>query len=227
MQWNWVRSLVLPRGRPCGGVAEAVPIGLGKHTPRQDLAPATSAEISNSVVPGNDPEIGRLLAQGRQAEEAADWPAAEKHWRRAIGRGANEISAFLGLSAALRHQDRLPEAEAFLRDALVRLPPDLDCLMGYAGMADQRQDWAAAEQRWEALGKHFLHMWCACLGRTKAMCELDRPDEAVALLSGAAIRYPREPAMLYLSAYDGFPVAYPPNVSLHCSIISGMPLEIS
>jgi predicted Zn-dependent protease len=137
--------------------------------------------------------VDLLLERARRAEQSEDFPLAEKYWRLAILRDHSLAAAHTGLAAMLRDQGRLAEAEAVLLNALTNRPPDQAFFEGYAELADMRRDWTAAEHRWQAMREQFPHIWYCYTGAANAMLELGRPDEAAALLSDAAVRFPWEP----------------------------------
>jgi tetratricopeptide (TPR) repeat protein len=186
---KWLAFLPAARRRSANPAQQAAP----PADPTQASTENKSAAVTQPA-PSPPQPIDLMLDRCRQAEQREHWPAAETLWRSALLLDETLAVAHTGLATALRRQGRLAEAEAVLLNALTQLPPEPDHFLAYAELADTRRDWAAAEQRWQAMRQHFPHVWYSYTGAAAAMRELGRPNEAVALLSDAAARFTWEPA---------------------------------
>ncbi len=144
--------------------------------------------------PGRPARLNLLVEKCRQAERREDWLAAETLWRSAIVLDDGLAAAHTGLATALRRQGRVTEAEAVLHNAVTQLPPDPEHLQVYAELAHMRQDWVAAEHRWQIMREHFPHIWYSYTGGAVALREQGRNAESVALLVDGTPRFPWEPA---------------------------------
>ncbi|HUB10661.1 MAG TPA: tetratricopeptide repeat protein [Acetobacteraceae bacterium] len=122
------------------------------------------------------------------ANRRKDWVEAIARWRQVRERFPNHCA--WGGAAALRENGDLDAAETLLQELVARHPNDFGALMEFAVVAEQDRDWAAAEQRWAALGSRFPHDATAYGRRAAALCKLGRHAEADALLENGITRLP-------------------------------------
>jgi tetratricopeptide (TPR) repeat protein/polyferredoxin len=139
----------------------------------------------------HNPNVERcLLALSARSLNLAD---VETYARRLLDRFPNEVAIRVQLGQCLLKQDRLSEAEPYLREAVARAGGQsheaagvlVEAHQALAGLALQRGDFAAAAEELRAVltldSKHAAAY--AQLGG--ALAELGRLDEAVASLSQA------------------------------------------
>jgi tetratricopeptide (TPR) repeat protein len=128
----------------------------------------------------------------RLAERKRDWTEAEQWWRAYLELDTARWWAHSGLANALREQDRAAESEAVLESQLKNFPDDFPLNAQHARGAERRQDWPTALVRWSALVERFPEQWDAYRGAALALRELDRAEEAEALLLKARAHFPRD-----------------------------------
>jgi tetratricopeptide (TPR) repeat protein len=141
-------------------------------------------------------DIGLLNDLGRLAERRRDWLEAERCWRAFLALNDNPWWAHTSLAAALREQERWTEAETVLLAAQERLPNESAVFVEYARLAEARDDWAAALARWEQVGVRFPDASAGYAGQARALCRLDRVDEAPVDLIEARGRFRKETGLL-------------------------------
>jgi tetratricopeptide (TPR) repeat protein len=94
---------------------------------------------------------------------------------------------------ALCAVNRLQEAEALAERAMLLFRDEVSIFIDHARLADNRENWELALQRWEVVRTRFDHM-SGYTGAAHAMIKVGRYDEADALLSNARTRFPTDPA---------------------------------
>jgi|GEM_PF-1618575 len=134
---------------------------------------------------------------GRVAEAREDWLEAETCWRQSIATDPNPWWAYTGLANALRRQERWEEAEAVLLAAQVRMPDEFILFADHARLASARRDWATARQRWEDVRQRFPNNVAGYSDGAATLREMDRPDEAHALLTAAIELFPGDGRLLH------------------------------
>jgi len=129
-----------------------------------------------------------LTGLARIAEARGDMEEAVKRWDVVRRRVKDSLEGYVGSARCLVDLDRLDEAEAALKRALLYDPKGHGMLVGLARISDRRKNWEQSIQRWGQLAELFQDA-PAFAGVAKAMLELGRADEAEAYLA--------EPSRLY------------------------------
>ncbi len=94
-------------------------------------------------------------------------------------------------AASLMIKDRLEEAEILTQKAITMFPEEVRGYIEHAYVATRRQDWQEALQRWQHVLNQFGHQ-SGYTCSAQAMIQLERYDEADAILSAALVRFPTE-----------------------------------
>ena len=128
----------------------------------------------------------------RLAEADHDWPAAEQAWRGFLTLDAGEWWVHTGLAHALRRQRRFDEADRVLASQFTRLAHEPAMFFEYAGIAEDRGDWAEAVRRYHP-GRAYPDRPHAALGLTYMLARLGRRPEGD---DSAAPGHRRPPARL-------------------------------
>jgi tetratricopeptide (TPR) repeat protein len=128
------------------------------------------------------------------ATEQQNWAEALKRWQRVRKLFPDNLQGYTGVATIQRQLGWLDEAEATLEQAIERFAPSPGPLVDYAGIAEARHDWAEAARRWEVVRQHFPDQQAGYEAGAIALCELDRHDEAQALLAEAAERFSADAA---------------------------------
>src|SRR5262249_28045415 len=120
-------------------------------------------------------------------------PSAARRWaemRRALP--ANPVAYAFG-AVALRELDRDDEAETLLADAGGRFPDDFGVANESAWLPTVRRDWPEALRRWKRVRSQFPDRPGGYTGVAMCLRELQRFEEAEAVLTEAIERFPDEP----------------------------------
>ncbi len=145
-------------------VAGAAELGPGAHLSEVRLARAPSGAVVMRIGDGyaeldgqlrlpmpdaGNPTADELFEAAEIAEDAGDWPAAERHYRRALDLDDGDQSAAFNLANALAAQDRGAEAQIYLRRALAIDPDFAEAWYNLAGFLDTAADRAGAKESLE------------------------------------------------------------------------------
>ncbi|HEY6431568.1 MAG TPA: glycosyltransferase 61 family protein [Acetobacteraceae bacterium] len=146
-------------------------------------------------------EAERLLGEAIERFPDTSWPAAEHavlanvqgHWEEALRRWdrvrqrfRQEPQGVAGAAWALRELGRLAEAEQLLKAGTEQFPEHPNIAIEHATVAHQRQDWAAAADRWERVRRILPQERRAYLLGAEALGNAGRHEAAEALLRQAA-----------------------------------------
>jgi hypothetical protein len=145
-------------------VAGAAELGPGAHLSEVRLARTSSGAVVMQIGNGyaeldgqlrlplpdaGNPTADELFEAAEIAEDAADWVAAERHYRRALDLDDGDQSAAFNLANTLAAQDRGAEAQIYLRRALAIDPDFAEAWYNLAGFLDAAADRAAAKESLE------------------------------------------------------------------------------
>jgi tetratricopeptide (TPR) repeat protein len=89
------------------------------------------------------------------ASERKDWVVASARWEAVREKSFDEVMGYLGGAVALRESGRFDEAEALLREALVRFTEHRQVLMDLAHLKLRRQDFAGAAEIWDTFRARY------------------------------------------------------------------------
>jgi len=129
------------------------------------------------------PDNRTLLADlAYLAQEQKNWPAALERWEGYRRRFPDDALGFLGVSIALRELDRCVAAEQILQTAVARYPDNSQLLASRAYVAQQRNDWEEALQRWNIFRDKFPDEPIGYSSTGVALFTLQRFKEADAVL---------------------------------------------
>jgi predicted Zn-dependent protease len=130
------------------------------------------------------------VVYAQMAQSRRDWPAALQRWDYVRDRFPGSPQSYLGVAQALHEMGRLDEAEPILLSARERFPEHAGVGIAWARLAETCRDWPAALQRWDDLRDRCPGSAHGYLGAAQALHEMNRPDEAEAILLSARGRFP-------------------------------------
>jgi tetratricopeptide (TPR) repeat protein len=106
----------------------------------------------------------------------------------------DQLASAISAASSLSHQGQLDEAEAVLLSATALFPNEFGPWHDLARLAERLGHWSDAERRWRRCLTLDDRQWWAHTSLGVALREQGRADEAVAVLVGAAARFPHEAA---------------------------------
>jgi tetratricopeptide (TPR) repeat protein len=130
------------------------------------------------------------------AQHQRDWPVALTRWEFVRTNFPAQTVGWLWSALALRHLERLEEAEAVAAAARERFPRDLGIIGESAHIAEARQDWAAAARCWSEVQSRQPQDVVVHRGLALALRELRQLDESDAALSSGLQRFPADRGLL-------------------------------
>lgn len=154
-------------------------------------------EEANSLIEAARPRfpaeghIARLWAIC--AQRCGDLPNAIQRWQQVRKEFPTDSGAFTGEARCLMSAGRLDEADALVREAVRRFPNQKGPASESAVLAVRRRDWPEALLRWQRVAERFPGSMEAFLGITRSLCELQRHDEAEALLKARRMDFGVQP----------------------------------
>jgi tetratricopeptide (TPR) repeat protein len=129
------------------------------------------------------------------ANARRDWPEALRRWEEVRAILPNSEAGYSGGAQALRALNREAEAEALLREAVVRLPREIRPRIELARLAEIRGDWTAAEQSWRDLTAAFPNAPDGPIGEATIQRRHGRLDDAEAVIEVAMARMPNQASL--------------------------------
>jgi tetratricopeptide (TPR) repeat protein len=126
------------------------------------------------------------------AQQRGDPTAAIARWQQIRKEFPTEVRAFNLSALFLVDIGRMDEADTLLSEAMLRFPDQESSASRWAEVAVRRRDWPQALQRWQNAAKNFPGSLQVLLGIEKSLCELQRFDEAEALLEARQDEFRRE-----------------------------------
>jgi tetratricopeptide (TPR) repeat protein len=130
------------------------------------------------------------------AYERTDWPEAADRWRRYRERYPRDPVGPSALSGALRNLHRFDEADAVLLAGLADHPDHAELLGNYALVAQERKDWDEALRRWTAYRDRFPEHAAGYAVLGAVLRELQRFDDADAILRRGLELHPENAEMI-------------------------------
>jgi tetratricopeptide (TPR) repeat protein len=97
---------------------------------------------------------------------------------------------------ALCELNRFDDADHALAIGVARFPENSEIFGNFARVAHRRSDWPVAVARWEAVRQRFFDDDVGYSSGGVALLEMQRFDEADALLSAAIVRFPQSAEIL-------------------------------
>ena len=116
------------------------------------------------------------------AQDRGDVEESVRRWQTVKSRFPLAPTGYSNLAALLKQHDRLAEAEEVLGDAVGRFEGDFTIAFEYADIADRRQDWESAAQRWRDVRGRFPNHGDAYRRAADALRKLGRTSEAEEVL---------------------------------------------
>ena len=159
---------------------------------RQDEAEALLSEAVGRFPDRPQP----LIAIARMAHQRQDWPEALRRWTAVRERFPDTREGHEGSAWALDAMERSGEAEPIWAEAIVRFPESFQPPKSHAFIAHGRRDWPEACVRWELMRARFPGDPAGYTFGAAALVQLQRQDEAAALLNEAVARFPDRPEPL-------------------------------
>ncbi len=117
------------------------------------------------------------------AQQRGDIPLALERWSQTRRKHPQRPRAYAQEAACLARLSRFAEAEAVVAQGVKAFPSDLYCALEHARLADVREDWETALQRWERLAALAreptqLPNQLALIGRAQTLQKMTRLDDA-------------------------------------------------
>lgn len=138
-----------------------------------------------------EPQV--TIEQGWLAQAQRDWAAAARHWDAAREMLPQEVAAYTAGARALRELGRTEEAALLLRAAIARFPNRAEPVTEYAWLAQLRQDWPTAIERWAAVRAAFPNHAEGYTQAARALIAQSRHEEAAQVLAEGIARLPDDP----------------------------------
>lgn len=135
-------------------------------------------------------EFAIMQEHARVAQFMEQWEEAGRRWADLVERFPDRPAGYLGKAAVLRQAKQYDDAEAVLRTAVERFPGDAVTLTEHAWLAQYRQDWPAASERWQRVRAVKPDEPLAWSFGATGLWEQRRFEEADALLQEAVQRFP-------------------------------------
>jgi tetratricopeptide (TPR) repeat protein len=150
------------------------------------------------AVQPTDPDLNTSMAAVAAARD--DWATVASCLRRVTETTPRNLSAWIGLTAALVRQERLDEAEAAATAGLAHHKDNEALLAEYAGIASKRQNWIQAALRWKQVYKTCPPRQHTYFSYADALLKSDQLD-AAEVVSAEAIGFaPDDRALLMQNA---------------------------
>jgi predicted Zn-dependent protease len=124
------------------------------------------------------------------ARHRGDLAEAIRRWAMVRKKYPGQPSGYVEGAACLREGGQMDQAAALLREGMARFPDSLECRMEDAHLAEHRQDWEGARERWVALNAAHPGNLMFVKGLANSLDKLGRIEESEALLEEAKIRFP-------------------------------------
>jgi tetratricopeptide (TPR) repeat protein len=125
-----------------------------------------------------------------------DWPEVARRWEFVRTKFPDHVGGYTGGATALREMKRFEEAGALLKIAMERFPRDAAPLIENAWLNVHARDWTEADRLWADLRRRFPDFVQGFSGGAFALRELQRFEEADALLSAGMARFPKDLSLL-------------------------------
>jgi tetratricopeptide (TPR) repeat protein len=116
------------------------------------------------------------------AQPRSDWREALTRAEKLRDRFPDHAIGRIMLGEAYRALGKLHLADSVFHSAVECFPQDEWAHLRYAELAEYRQDWSQALDRWRAMLKVLPQNKAALIGRDRALRELNHPEEADALI---------------------------------------------
>lgn len=138
------------------------------------------------------PRNRRWIADfARIAEHRGDYAEAARRWKRAQGRGADIVGAWVREGVCLTRVGRYAEAVRSFNHVLRLDSTQVDAFVGRIQVFEALRDWPRAEDGWRSMAE-ILPYGFVFAGRARALMELGRFDEAGAILDQACREFPSD-----------------------------------
>jgi tetratricopeptide (TPR) repeat protein len=135
------------------------------------------------------------------AVQRAEWQHALEQWQAAqnaiaAGRLVADPGMIIGAAFALRRLSRFSEADGLLLAASTEFPDNAQIALDRGWLQAEMNQWEAAQARFRAARERHPQVAAAVVGESLMLRRLHLHDDAEALLSEAAERFPRESSIL-------------------------------
>lgn len=141
-----------------------------------------------------------LAARADFAARSRDWELAERRWAILVKRFPGHSRAVIGLSDAMRQQQRFDAAEDLLSAAATADPNNRLVAELLARVSEGRANWPEAERRWRDITDRFPSHVPGWIGRAKACAKLNDFDGAESVATAAIALFPTDVEILGLHA---------------------------
>lgn len=137
------------------------------------------------------------LAQAAQRRQ--HWVLALERWNDCLTKFPQHAPPlwYASKGNALLQLGRIKESEQLYQNLLRSHPEQMQGLAGLAQVAQLRQDWEAALEKWEAVIAAFPQQLNAHIQRGNVLLQLERVEKAEAVFQQAAEKWPELPGPLY------------------------------
>jgi tetratricopeptide (TPR) repeat protein len=134
------------------------------------------------------------------AQQRGDLTAAVERWANVRAFRRHDSEGYWRGAMCLRQLGRIDEAEALARRAIQVAPGREFGWLELARCAEQRKDWPEALARWRRAVERLPNLPLTAAGLGRLLLELERYDEAEAVLASAKLRHGKDLELLTVDA---------------------------
>jgi tetratricopeptide (TPR) repeat protein len=156
----------------------------------------TAEAILDTALARFPSDAGLAVEHGWVAMRRRDFAAAAERWRYVRETFPAHAPAYVAEARAHIEAGRYAEAELLLPSAIRKFPDNPALLVEFARAATGRRDWTGALERWRSVRDAIPGHVGAYRSEATALSELQRDDEAEAVLALAVSLFPNNPGIL-------------------------------
>ena len=157
---------------------------------RESGRPAEAEALTQEAAQRFPDDPAPALEAGMAAHIRRDLATAIACWEDLRKRFPRQLAGYTMGSLDLFNLNRDDEAEEVVRAGMERLPNAIEPVVEYARLAERRQRWPAAVERWDLVRSRFPDCIDAYTGGAAALTAEGRHQEADGLLEAVRARFP-------------------------------------
>jgi tetratricopeptide (TPR) repeat protein len=139
-------------------------------------------------------DVGLRIEYARLAERREDWPVALDRWTDVL-HTYGHLAGAVGRASVLTRQSRYDEADSVLASVIHKAGTQIGVWIQFAHIAEAKQDWTNASERWNSLRKRFPLDPIAYLRGVVPLDKLGRHEEAEKILLEGMGQIPYDPTL--------------------------------